>query len=470
MKTKITFLAFFISILCCSAHAQTATWIGSATGDWSTAANWSSGSIPLATDSVSIPETFTVTISENVGTVNRLSVSGKLIISGAGSLTIDQTVSANKGSIVNLAGGQIENNGIIVLKNSNTTSSNTVLNFAESVNDNKFTNNGIFTMDNTLGAYLPTIGRGIGTAQKKNDTSTGTSTFKMGGTMDFMIKAGCCLIETDNGGNLTLDGNLVLGSTSSYKDLRFIKILGGGSVKVAATANITVYSGFTNAGNGVINLQSATTVAPGSSFTNEGIVTIYSGTATTGYGMYFNTQGAAAINIVNNSGRLSFYGVYPKGAFYLGGNATTGANSLINTSTGVLTFASTDPALAFKIKDLSSAMIITNDGIVNLSSSSFGLGSGQTYTNNGTVNFNYVAGVKQVVDFKGKVFTSGENIIVNFPSAENAKMILSDLTGRTINVVELQNVNNTINTNNLKGIYIVRLIMNSGSYSQKICL
>jgi len=328
MKTKITIFAFMLSIFCFSVNAATATWVGPATGgDWYSAANWSTSAIPTAADSVSIPAGFTVTASDDEGTINRLSVGGKLIITTSGTLIVNQTDSPNGSGIVALEGGEIENNGVFSVINSVTTSSNTVIQFADNADrDNLFTNNGIFSLDNTLGAYASTTGRGIGLDM----VSPGrVSTFKFGGTMDFKIKTGCCLIETNGGGNLTLDGTLVLGSTNNYKDLRFIKILQGGSVKVAATANITVYSGFTNSSNGVINLQSATTTLPGSSFTNEGVVKIYSGAATTAYGLYFNAQGVAAINTLNNSGSLSFYGNYPKGAFYLGGNVA-GANSIMS--------------------------------------------------------------------------------------------------------------------------------------------
>ena len=112
MKTKITLFAFVLNLLCISIHAQTSTWVGPATGDWGTASNWSPA-MPIATDSVSIPATFTVTASTNVGTINRLSVSGKLIIAASGSLSIEQTASTNTGAIVNLIGGQIENQGTL---------------------------------------------------------------------------------------------------------------------------------------------------------------------------------------------------------------------------------------------------------------------------------------------------------------------------------------------------------------------
>ena len=146
-------------------------------------------------------------------------------------------------------------------------------------------------------------------------------------------------------------------------------------------------------------------------------------------------------------------------------------DSIINSVSGVLTFSSTDPTLAIKISDLTnSKLILTNDGTINVASSSLGLGSGQTFTNNGTVNYDYVAGIKQLADFSGKIYSNANKIIVNMSANESAKLILTDITGRNMQTTNLQGEKSTITTNNLKGIYIVRLLTSKGSYSQKICL
>ena len=462
MKTKITLLVFMLNLFSVCIHAQTATWTGPATGDWGTASNWSPAK-PSATDSVSIPSTFTVTVSTNVGTINRLSVSGKLIIVETGALSIEQTVSSNDGALVNLIGGQIENRGSITLKNSVTTGTNTVLKFSESPLVNKFTNTGIFTLDNTTGAYASTIGRGIGVSQLTN-----VSTFKMGGTMNFAIKAGCCLIETDGGGNLTLDGTATIGSPTDFKDLRFIKILNGGAVTMAASASVIVYSGFTNASNGVINVQSATTVTPGSSFTNNGNLIVKGVSGTVGYGIYFNGQAATALNTFNNNGYIEFLGKFPKGTFYIGG--TSGATNTLNNALGAKLSLSNTDASAIVLKSASSltAFALNNNGVINISSASHSLYSNAVLSGTGTINYNTIAGITKITDFKGKVYSSGQSIVVSLPANENAKMILTDLTGRTITTAFVNGELTRIPTNNLNGIYIVQLIMDNGIYSQKV--
>jgi hypothetical protein len=56
------------------------------------------------------------------------------------------------------------------------------------------------------------------------------------------------------------------------------------------------------------------------------------------------------------------------------------------------------------------------------------------------------------------------------PTNDKAQMILTDMTGKTIKTASIQGGINTINTNNLKGIFIVRLLMDKGNYNQKVVL
>ena len=467
MKTKITFMALIVSALCFSASAQVATWTGPDAGDWSTTASWSTAALPQVGDSVSIPVGKTVTISDNAGTINRLSVSGKLIISAAGTLVVDQAVSPNGSPIVTLAGGEIMNDGSFTVKNTLATASNTVLQFAEdAVRDNLFTNNGTFTLDNTIGAYASTTGRGIGL----NMVTPGrVSTFKMGGIMNINIKPVCCFIETNGGGNLTLDGTLVLGSESDYKNLRFIKIQSGGSITVAPTADISVYTGFVS-GNGVINMQSSLTVAPGSTFTNYGKIAIHGGSATTGYGLYFNPQtNPGALNTFTNAGTITVDGTFPLGFMYIGG-AATGTTTINNQLTGTLALYNADPALqVIKTAGTGNTVTINNEGTLKVSSATITLTSTVAVLNNtGNIVYNYVAGVKSLKELNGKMYSNASGLVIELQG--NAQLILSDLAGKTIRTAQLTSSRNVISTNNLKGIYIARIVSENGVYAQKISL
>lgn len=466
MKTKITFMALIFSALCLTASAQVATWTGPDAGDWSTPANWSTAALPLLADSVSIPAGKTVTISENAGTINRLSVSGKLIIAVAGTLGLDQTVSTNSGAILNLIGGEIENNGTLTIKNSVTTSANTGIQFSESVDfDNKFSNNGEFSLDLTVGTYASLVGRGIGMYQKTNGK---VSTFKMGGTMNFNLVPTGCLFETDGGGNLTIDGTSVIGNVDNYKDIRFIKLINGGNITIASTANITFYSKYANASNGVINIQSSL-ATPATIFTNNGILTIHS--AGTGAGIYFNPQSLTAVNTMNNNGTIILDGSYPKGAFLVNsGNA--GAPNAFNNNVGATLSLSNSHVDGITLKTITATAVLSlvNEGVINLSSAAHSLYAGGVISGAGTINYNYVAGIKQLTDFNGKVYSNGNKITVNLMANENAQFILLDITGRTLKTANVQGENNTFTMNNLTGIFVVRLLTAKGSYSQKISL
>ncbi len=463
MRTKITFIAFLVCLFSVSLSAQV-VWVGPAAGSWDVAANWSTSALPVAADDVSIPAGFTVTVSTNVGTINRLSVSGKLIIAASGTLIIDQTVYVAGVPMLSINGAEIDNNGTLTVKNSVATATNTLIQFADNADfDNKLTNTGILTLDNTIGNYASTTGRVISLAQ----VSPGrVSTFKMGGTINLNVKPACMFIDTDGSGQLTIEGTVTLGSVDNYLNLRFARILLGGTLTFAPTANVTLYSGFVS-NNGVINLQSNNINLPGTSFTNNGTFTVHGGPATTGYGIYFNApKVAGALNTLNNNGQMTFDGNFPQGAFNAGGNGGT-TNTFNNSANSTLILSNIDPmVVVFKGAN---TLIVNNDGVIKISTAEHNL-TNATFNGTGTIVYNYVAGINKLTNFNGKIYANGKDIIVNLESNSNAKMILSDLVGRTVNEAYLINEINTISTSNLKGIYIVRLLTKQGSFSQKISL
>ncbi len=74
-----------------SANAVNCTWIGSTTGNWGTAANWSCGHVPLQTDDVVISEALvTLNVSPVVNNLNvtRITSTVGYVVDGPGSLTV----------------------------------------------------------------------------------------------------------------------------------------------------------------------------------------------------------------------------------------------------------------------------------------------------------------------------------------------------------------------------------------------
>ncbi len=94
-------------------QTQAKTWVGGS-GDWNTAANWSGGTLPIASDNVVIPTGITVTHTAGNHSVNSLTIDagGTLSITGGTSITTLTTSTT-----------QVTVNGSLVLGDSGTTGS-----------------------------------------------------------------------------------------------------------------------------------------------------------------------------------------------------------------------------------------------------------------------------------------------------------------------------------------------------------
>src|ERR1017187_819498 len=94
------FLTFLPSL-----HGATVTWIGGS-GDWNTATNWSTGSLPGTNDNVVLGAGASITVTHSSGTHTVQSVQSQqaCVLSG-GSLTISNTVQVN--NTFTLSGGTL---------------------------------------------------------------------------------------------------------------------------------------------------------------------------------------------------------------------------------------------------------------------------------------------------------------------------------------------------------------------------
>jgi hypothetical protein len=241
-----------------------------------------------------------------------------------------------------------------------------------------------------------------------------------------------------------------------------------GTVTIASTANIKVYTNYTNSTNGVICMPCP---LAGNSFVNNGTFSIYGGSSTLAYGIYMNPQVASAPCIVTNNGTLSVSGTFPKGAIYVAGNAT-GVNTINNLgASATMSVLHTDPTFAaIKLSGTATPITLKNEGTVNLSTATLDLGTAGILNNTGTINYNRTTDIKVNNTFVGKVYASEKNIYISNNQAGSAQFQLTDLTGRIIKQVSLKGQNNIVNAANLNGIFIVRLITIDGIYSQKVSL
>src|ERR1017187_9545618 len=108
MKRICMFLAglwFLFLTFLPALHGATVTWVGGS-GDWNTAANWSTGSLPGTNDNVVIGAGASITVTHSSGThtVNSVQSQQAFVLSG-GSLTVSNTFLASNTFI--LSGGTL---------------------------------------------------------------------------------------------------------------------------------------------------------------------------------------------------------------------------------------------------------------------------------------------------------------------------------------------------------------------------
>ena len=86
-------------------RAETVSWVGQS-GDWSTATNWSTGSLPGPSDDVVIPAGSSITVTHSTGsdTVNSIVCHQPFTLSG-GSLSVSNTFQTD--NPLNLSGGTL---------------------------------------------------------------------------------------------------------------------------------------------------------------------------------------------------------------------------------------------------------------------------------------------------------------------------------------------------------------------------
>ena len=122
-NSKRCFIALFMGIMLClssSAFAAARTWTGlGANTDWTTVGNWDGGTtLPATGDQITIAGVYTVTVSTNVGTFNKLTLQTAaaggptLVITSSGILSVTNSTTTNQTQVV-LQGGIIQNAGTL---------------------------------------------------------------------------------------------------------------------------------------------------------------------------------------------------------------------------------------------------------------------------------------------------------------------------------------------------------------------
>ncbi len=110
--------ALFVATALLPVNAATVSWVGGS-GDWNTAANWSSGALPTTNDDVVInpaSTSVTVTHASGIHAVKSLASQRAFSLTG-GSLTVSNTVQVN--NTFTLAGGTLVKATVLAATNGN---------------------------------------------------------------------------------------------------------------------------------------------------------------------------------------------------------------------------------------------------------------------------------------------------------------------------------------------------------------
>jgi hypothetical protein len=399
-------------------------WQTATAGNWSTPATWTANATPPTATSMG-----PVTIAHNT-TLDQAAIVGALTINGAttltgsdgaartltiaasGSITNNGTFTATANSTVSFAGtGTINGtisfnnltvNGVVGLSNATTVSGNLQINTggAISLNTPIYTSTSTLiynTTANPYGVNLEWTGNttAVGAGVPQNVTIQNTNTVTMPTTSrglagNLTIAAGTFTLSGTNGSNLSIGGNFTNNATF---------ISNGRLVTFAAPATIagstaTTFSSVTLNGTTTFTTQptinAILTVNPGSSVVSNS-----------------PTFGAASTLVYARSGTVGLE--WP----------TTSApnNVTLTASIGTITLNGA--------KQVNGILTINAGATLDVSASNFGLtiGSGGTFTNNGT--FNAQTGA---VTFNGNAIISGTASISlnNFSFANGATLTMNN--------------------------------------------
>jgi Secretion system C-terminal sorting domain/Domain of unknown function (DUF2341) len=150
MQCKKILLTISILLLTTNVFAATIDWIGATNTDWNTASNWSSNTVPTSSDYVNIQGGAVAPVLSTVTTIINLQIFNgySLTIAATGRLNII----GDGGNVAGLYldGGNVINNGMIVLEALNGTTLNyTELNLRPSGNLSTLVNNGYIKVNST---------------------------------------------------------------------------------------------------------------------------------------------------------------------------------------------------------------------------------------------------------------------------------------------------------------------------------
>ena len=406
-KYFVAILTVFALCISSSAFAANIYWDNnSGDGLWSTVANWSStnGShtavslIPTSTDQVTITGVYTVTISTDVGTINKLVVQTSaagaptLVITSGGTLTVSNTTTTAQPQVV-LVGGIIQNAGTLNI--TTYTGASVGLEFRSSTSTTP-------VASSYSGSGALTINSSLGTSQCVYFSQTNADpVFSVGGTISLSAASTVAVISVGSGSHATINGtgSITIGSSGTPASCGLIYIPSHATLTNTLTiesgVTLSIYSNMSSTSNAPIRLaQTASNAAI--TFTNKG--TLYIG-GTSANGIYSGTNTSSTINF-DNQGTINFTGAYSTAS--AGAMSFGGAGTAYLTNSGTILVSNMTVASSKGIYMTASPTVtITNTGIITFDATNVTTGamitmgdSKSKFDNTGTVTINkgYLAG------------------------------------------------------------------------------
>lgn len=380
----------------------------------------------------------------------------------------------NSGSII-FDGTYSTSNGVILCSGSDATSFSVINNLS----------GGSISATNTYGTSITTGGTsnspGIVTSNTKNTTVNNSGTITLNATGKCIVFGGnLCTFNNNNGGYVSINTGIT-GGTST-------------------TCNFYNNAGATFDFNLPVNPNVGSIANAYTALSNSGkILFTNSGGTVTGRGLFQtdlfvpsngkiapgNASGATPYGQIQVNGAAQDYSQSTLSLKIGGKSAGTNCDQLlIGTAGAAVNITNTNLNLTFDAaytpadKD-SIALIKTSTATApiitgNFASTILPIGWALNYTTDITrLIYNTPTATISPASASAsdtKVYVEGNKLKISLENEMSAVLKLMDLTGRTIIESSVKGQNNSIETNRLKGIYIVRLHTGSGDFSQKISL
>ena len=443
LKTKLI-AAIMIMILMVAGFpvstASAAVCTSTGTGLWSSAATWSCGYVPTASDDVMIADGTTVTLDVASATVNSLTVNDGLdttglTIAGTNALTVNQNVyvvNSTGGGIVhsvNVGAGTLNVGGDLDLNYTNAGNRLSEL----LISTGTVTINGNLNTSNLTNSQVIFTGSGtlnVGGNFQNGGTltiSTGTVNYtgaaqSVGSYKYYNLGLSGSGVKTLQVGTTTVGGNLTLsGTASATQAAANLTVTGALSVGSGATFTTSPANTFTVTGNVIAPGTGVSTIDGSLILAGTGAKT-FTGNLTIDNGGVYNETGIATLvnagNLTNNGTYIANTGPHT----FSGAGKTIGGANVISIPTATFSGTYTNSgSLADTTLTVTGAF--TNSGAMTVGTLTV---TGVTLTNNGTLT------ASTALTGSGRV-TQGANATLNIGGTSTITNITATAAGNVVN-------------------------------------